>query len=110
MSPARRLVRSARVRASDAAQLRHAPAVPARVAEGVQVRAAALEEEVQVVLPGEPDPAVNLQRGRRHAPAGIRRVCLRHRRRQRQRLGFVLRRPARVERRRAGAFDLEEHL
>ena len=53
-------------------------AVPARVAARVGVRLGALEEEVQVVLPGEADAAVDLQRraGRRRR-AGVGRVGLR---------------------------------
>src|SRR4051812_49010543 len=40
-------------------------AVRGRVAVGVGIRLAALEEEVQVVLPGEADAAVDLERGAR---------------------------------------------
>ena len=70
----------------------------------------ALEEEVEVVLPGEADAAVDLDRGVGDAPAGVRGVGLRHRGGQRQRLGLGVGGPGGVERRRAGVLGLQQHL
>ena len=66
------------------AELRDPVAVPARGAEQVAVRLRALQEEVQVVFPGEADPAVDLQRRRAHSPAGVGGVGLRGGGRERQ--------------------------
>ncbi len=64
------------------AELRDPVAVLARGAEEVAVRLRALQEEVEVVLPGEADAAVHLERRRAHAPAGVGGVGLRRRRRE----------------------------
>jgi hypothetical protein len=48
--------------ALDVGERDHAITMPPRVAVGVGVRLAALEEEMQIVLPGEADSAVNLER------------------------------------------------
>ena len=53
-------------------QLRDALAVIRRVAKRELRRLCALEEEVQVVLPGEADAAVELDAGARRAIAGVR--------------------------------------
>ena len=85
-------------------------AVPLGVAEHRRVGLAALEEEVQVVLPGEADPAVHLDRGVGNAPAGVGGVGLRHRGRQRQRLGLGVGGPGRAVDGGAGVLGLEQHL
>src|SRR3954452_19451135 len=55
----------------EADERRHALPVLARVAPQVGVGFPALEPQVQVVLPGEADAAMDLQRGGGHAPAGV---------------------------------------
>src|SRR5436305_8430608 len=50
-------------------QLRHALAVLGREPEQVRVRLRALQEEVEIVLPREADPAVHLQRRVSDVPA-----------------------------------------
>src|ERR1700710_2249115 len=54
---------------------------------GGHTPATALEKEGEVVLPGEADAAVDLDRGIGDAPAGVARVGLGHRGRERQRAG-----------------------
>ena len=80
------------------------------VAEGELRRLRALEVEVQVVLPREADPAVELNPGARHLPVGVRDVRLGHRRRE-PGLGSVLvHRPRRVVRERLRVLDVHEHV
>ena len=50
------------LRALDAGERDHAITMPARVAVRVRVRLTALEEEMQIVLPGEANAAMNLER------------------------------------------------
>src|SRR3954471_4087098 len=68
---ARRLPSKLRIGTLGDGELGHTIAVPARVAVHARVGLPALEQEVQVVLPGEADAAVDLQRRRRHAAPGI---------------------------------------
>src|SRR4051812_25875514 len=53
-----------------------AVAMPFCVAKHRRVLLAALEKEVQIVLPGKADPAVDLDRRVGHPPAGVRGVGL----------------------------------
>ena len=85
-------------------------AVPLGVAEDRRVGAAALEEEVEVVLPGEADAAVDLDRGVGNAPAGVGGVGLRHRGGQRQRLGLGVGGPGGAVDGGAGVLGLQQHL
>ena len=73
----RRGLRAARARGSEPGERGDLLAVGGARAVRVGVGLAALEEEVQVVLPGEADAAVDLQRGARDAPPGVPRVGLR---------------------------------
>ena len=75
-----------------------------------RVRLAALEEEVEVVLPGEADAAVDLDRGVGDAPAGVGGVGLGHRGGQRQRLRLGVGRPGGAVDGRARVLGLEQHL
>ena len=77
------------------AEARHPLAVLGRRAKHERVGLRPLEEEVQVVLPGEADAAVDLERGGAHAPAGIRGVRLRHRGGLRERVRLGVRAPGR---------------
>src|SRR3954453_10845193 len=95
---------------SEPDELRHPRAMRPRVARGRRVRPPALEPEVQVVLPRESDAAEDLQRRRRHAPAGVRRVRLGHRRGERRLVGRVVERPGAEQHRGARALGLEQHL
>ena len=85
-------------------------AVPAGVAEHRRVGLAALEEEVEVVLPGEADPAVHLDRGVGDAPAGVGGVGLGHRGGQRQRLGLGVGGPGGAVDGGARVLGLQQHL
>ena len=85
-------------------------AVPAGVAERVRVGLRALEEEVQVVLPGEADAAVDLQRAARDVDRRVGRVGLGAVGRHVGVLGVVVERPRRPVGDRARALGLEEHL
>ena len=87
--------RFARVRADGGDAL----AVLARGAVEHRVGLRALQVEVEVVLPGEADASVHLERRAAHAPAGVGRVGLRHRGRHRQRVRLGVGTPARVVRR-----------
>ena len=111
------------VERAHAVRLRRGPARPRRgpasatrsrcqlgVAEHRRVRLAALEEEVEVVLPGEADPAVHLDRGVGDAPAGVGGVGLGHRGGQRQRLGLGVGGPGGAVDGRARVLGLEQHL
>src|SRR6185436_9937440 len=69
-------------------QLRDALAVIAGVAKRELGRLGALEVEMQVVLPGEADAAVQLDAGARDLPEGVGSIGLGHRGSQR-RLGDV---------------------
>ena len=71
---------------------------------------AALEEEVEVVLPGEADAAVDLDRGVGDAPAGVGGVGLGHRGGQRQRLGLGVGGPGGAVDGGAGVLGLQQHL
>ena len=85
-------------------------AVPLGVAEHRGVGLAALEEEVEVVLPGEADAAVDLDRGVGDAPAGVGGVGLGHRGGQRQRLRLGVGRPGGAVDGRARVLGLQQHL
>ena len=76
----------------------------------VGVGLAALEEEVQVVLPGEADAAVDLERGARHAAPGLAGVGLGAGGGERGGLGLVVERPRRPQDGRPRPLDLEQHL
>ena len=71
---------------------------------------AALEEEVEVVLPGEADAAVDLDRGVGDPPAGVGGVGLGHRGRQRQRLRLGVGGPGGAVDGGARVLGLEQHL
>ena len=75
-----------------------------------RVGAAALEEEVEVVLPGEADAAVDLDRRVGDAPAGVGGVGLRHRGGQRQRLGLGVGGPGGAVDGGARVLGLQQHL
>src|SRR5437867_10179109 len=81
-------------------QLRDPLAVVRRVAEGELGRLGALEVEVQVVLPGEPDAAVELDAGAGHLTVGVGDVRLGHRSSQRGLRGVLVDRPGGVVRER----------
>src|SRR5688500_5341225 len=104
------VIRARGVRGSEPGELGDPLAVRAALAVRVGVRLAALEEEVQVVLPREADAAVDLERGPRDTTPGVARIRLPARGRQRRRLRLVVERPRRPVDRRAGALDLEQHL
>src|SRR3954449_5133002 len=86
-------LRARRAPGSEPGQGRDLLAVGAAVAVGMGVRLAALEEEVQVVLPREADAAVDLERRPGHAPAGVARVGLRAGDGERRGLGLEVERP-----------------
>ena len=67
--------------------------MPPGITECMGVRLGALEEEVQVVLPGKTDPAMDLKCRGRHPKARIPCVRLRHRRGARGGLRLVIDRP-----------------
>src|SRR2546423_13943635 len=69
-------------------QARDAVAVLAGGAEELGGDAGALEQEVDVVLPGEADAAEDLERGRGDVAGGVGRSRLRHRRGERERGGL----------------------
>ena len=103
-------LRRGRARRRRRGHLRDLLAVPGRGPEHRRVGLAALEEEVEVVLPGEPDPAVDLDRGVGDAPAGVGGVGLRHRGRKRQRVGVGVGGPGGAVDGGAGVLGLEQHL
>ena len=65
---------------------------------------------MQVVLPGEADAAVDLERGARDAASGVTRVGLRAGDGERCHLRLEVERPRRPVHGRAGALDLQQHL
>src|ERR1044072_248654 len=106
----RRVLRRKPPLGSEPGERRDLVAVGDAVAVRVGVRLAALEEEVQVVLPGEADAAVDLQCRTRDSATGIARVRLRARDRQWRGLRLVVERPCRPVDGRSRALDLEHHL
>jgi len=84
--------------------------VHARAAEVHRVELRALEQPVDVGLPGEADAAVQLDRGGGDAAPRLRRRGLGHRRRLGQALRRGVGRPGRVVGQRPRALDVAEHL
>ena len=90
--------------------MRDALAVPARVAKRDLVGLGALQIELQIVLPGHADAAMQLDAGGADLAAGIGGGGLCHRDRER-RIGFALiDRPGGVIGQRFGVLDLDQHV
>src|SRR5262245_57296380 len=70
----------------------------------------ALEPELPVVLPGEPDSTEDLKRGGGNRPGGVGRARLGHVRGLGQRFGLGVGAPCRVIGERARLLDVVEHL
>src|SRR6185295_12933771 len=91
-------------------QLGHDLAVPRGVAEGDLGALRALEVEVHVVLPREPDTAVDLDALARDVTVRVRAVGLRHRGGERRLRDVVRDGPRRVVRRGLRTLDLDQHV
>src|SRR5262249_4615338 len=97
-------------RRSESVELRDAFAMERRIAEDHLVRVRALEPQLEVELPREPDPAVHLDRASRRTTVAVAEARLRHRGRARGFARALIPGIRRVPPQRARRLDLGHHL